>query len=322
MYDFQNYKRLDRDCQGLSSNFWALHLLKASGNSSPEKLCSELALRNVKVGLKPRMLRQKLLGEPIKQLSKVERVDGVFPGTANVLNHPLWQLLDRPHLDRQELLTLARQLPYRYAERLLNKTMDDFKIKKYVALVSDSNLHLLCLVLIERRLKEIEDKGGFSDDSFDHLITRILIRMFSVIYPKSTNLGFKLCEQIAEVLIQENKHWVTPEFVLPDLEYSQNLINVADFPWFVSEIRCASDFKKYCLCYSIILNVAKLKYPKYCSDKNQLHFLSALPNSEFHQVAWEMCITNESGLSKLDYRSYLQRALYSIIQQTDYRRLH
>ncbi|MDC0601875.1 hypothetical protein OAP14_02470 [Aliiglaciecola sp.] len=311
MYDLRRYLSLSSECKGLSANLWALQIMRISGQSSPEMFCKQLGITHPRAGLKPRMMRQKLKGEPIKQLSKVKLLEDIYPGTAKLLVHPLWELLDNPQLNMSELLSLTSRLPFAYQERLLDKKHNDFKPKDDFKLLAKSDVDGLCALLIKRRVEEIK-LHALNDSVFDMAATKLILRMFAVTYPKALPYGFRLINSVSRFFTsnKSNGHYLT---VVPlSLGKSTSLESTVILPIYIQQLFSLDVFSITCSCYKQILDAAKLKFPTFVNEQNQLAFLALLKHFSLKQIANQLANYDEESLTRLNMNDELLKHLVSL----------
>lgn len=149
MLNFSDFKKLSRDIRSVATQYWAHTVKLRLGANCPNQILA--ALKSDKETLSPgwsnnssRFWNRMLKGEPVTWVQHVEQTEALLPGSASVLLHPLWFLLDCSPGELDKIKTIVFSMPFEFQTCFLKRNDDgsiSFKraTKKFIKKQLSSN---------------------------------------------------------------------------------------------------------------------------------------------------------------------------------------
>jgi len=256
MMSFVLYQGLSETFQHLLPCYWLAGMYKKTHSENPNQVRLYLEEKDDTRKLLTKKPSQSYLygkrdGVPFRNFEKVLLINQLVPQSIDILNHPVWYLIDMTELTSDKLIEVESLFSLRLQLHISN---NDFIKDKELALLSE--LDRLGWVFYQVRKAQITgDKLKLI--KFKYCILKTLLYLFAVVYPDNIN-NFKLYKEIT--------------FSLPNRS-SPNVIRrvtLSNFPLQLEQIAYQSDFDQACSIYREIFQaliesdtilIKKLRHP-------------------------------------------------------------
>ena len=293
MLTFREYKALSEFVRSVSTRMWACEVLYRSKapnlNALPEFLENAGDRRSARSRQRSKFWYKKYEGECLRSDTEVRKIELLFPGTASVLLHPVWRLLDEPNPDHVIRLQIAQSLSFDVQQEILTKSRDRLKEPRtFFKLLSHQNLDSLAAYVLIYQDDETPEKAHLSFSA----ATSLILRLFSGKY-KNITCGYYMYTLLFHafgchkgifrrlVYLDEKGNEITRKKVRPS-EFQISL----SFDLFTS----IEKFEEYCHAYSevIALIIRRLEFIN--SEERALKLMAFVPHSQFHEFVWNLKI--------------------------------
>jgi hypothetical protein len=236
MMSFLHYQGLSDTFQHILPCYWLAELFNKTHRKNPNQVRLYLEEKD---DVKRRLtkvppqsyLYGKNNGVPFKNFEKVLLINQLVPQSIDILNHPVWLLIDmvEPTIDELKKVEPLFSLPLQV--QISNR---DFIEGSTLFLMNE--LDRLGWIFYQIRKNQLTGEI-LKISTFNHYILKTLLHLFCVVYPKNPN-NFELYNVITKSL--------------PRLSSKQTIrrVTLVNFPKQLEQINYPCDFDRMCQVYS------------------------------------------------------------------------
>ncbi len=299
--NFDLYKRLQKPIKNLASAMWVKTVLLKAPCKNIHQLINEVyrkleAPSNIQREHASKFFYDKNNGRYISNLKKVDKIVSLWSETGDVLNHPLWQLLNQNKISPSFIITMARQLPLNIQRELFSESKGSFSIKQNFSTSELDSLEGLVGLLLIHLWQKISNSQA-QQDKTDKSIFKLFLRIFTITY-QDFHLDFRLFSQL------------TKYFAPRDIIKRVNCVTWQNFPIFINEVKSRQQLRKCLSIYRsigeqlvLVDNLNNNTLNKSEQTKHKLQYLALIEHEKLTLL--QENLKKSKGICPKEYDSYL-----------------